>query len=314
MRHKQSSPKWTRARKLWAGAGIIVIIGVAFFLGLSIAGHQSATPESSTATSSKVKVQSSHKVASSRRPDSTGDVDVLSDLTEKAGENASTRTNDNEKTYSQFKQQNGTWYWWLTSSKRGTIEVGEVRSVAKDGQTAQLKMKSEYYDQGTNYTLAFHWLAGSNTQYNLNTDFKQINGDYTLGDTEDDVTPAKDVNLQDVIQSTVGRGMGYEDASTQTNGGDQTTSSFNGMNPSGNGRYAHWYWDFSSKKRGPIIHAMIGSVKVDYAGNPTSFEMSDMEKQKDFTVNVSYDWSSNTYHLWTSYQNIDGRYTNDEAH
>lgn len=150
---------------------IVILIGL-IFVNLN-RSHQQRVRSLNKARQSSVQKVTSRKTIT--HPDS-----VLTALTGKATEDSDTQTNG-EATYSQFCQQGHQWYWKLTSNGRGVIEIGDISHVSKKNGSYQLTTKSQVYEPGTKYQLVFHWLNKKKHQYNLHTDFKHINGDYTIG-------------------------------------------------------------------------------------------------------------------------------------
>ncbi|MCV3739906.1 hypothetical protein OF387_01570 [Lentilactobacillus hilgardii] len=150
---------------------VVILIGL-IFVNLNHSHQQRVRSLNKTRQSSVQKVTSRKTIT---HPDS-----VLTALMGKATEDSDTQTNG-EATYSQFYRQGNQWYWKLTSNGRGVIEIGEISHISKEKSSYQFTTKSQVYEPGTTYQLAFHWLNKQQQQYNLHTDFKHINGDYTIG-------------------------------------------------------------------------------------------------------------------------------------
>lgn len=157
--------------------------------------------------------------------------DILASFTTPATEDADTRTND-DTTYSQFYKQGKVWYWKLSSNKRGTIEVGKVSNIHKKYKVYLLSMTSERYEPGTEYELNLHWLT-KNKQYNLHTDFKSINGNYTFG-TES--TP-ENVNTRNLSRSQIRDWIMRNFAKYNSADNENSTSD-----------WQWYYWDFGVNK------------------------------------------------------------------
>lgn len=163
--------KLNRKRPLLIIFAIVVVL-VAGILVLILFHHaDSQHPATSHPQVSKMAKQSTQ---------SSNGTNVLTDFTEKATEDADTRTGG-DVTYSQFYKHGNDWYWKLTSNNRGTVEIGRISKVVADNENYVLSVTSQVYQSGTPYHLTLHWLNQKAHQYNLHTDFKDINGDYTQG-------------------------------------------------------------------------------------------------------------------------------------
>lgn len=98
-------------------------------------------------------------------------------------ENASTRTNGGEVTYSYFFSDGDDWYWELSSEKRGDIEFGKVISIERsNGSPSAIKIRSEQPDsEGDVYTLSIDF-NDNNMSYTLSTNYDNIYGSYSITD------------------------------------------------------------------------------------------------------------------------------------
>lgn len=282
---------------------IVVLVAVlAFVLGQK--SNQTTTKQAGDSADKSAKVATSASSRSTRKAPKTSQLTTtLRQLTQVAGEDTATRTNGGDITYSQFYQSKGTWYWNLTSSKRGQLEVGKIAGVTQKGSTQRLNVTSQIYHPGTAYVLDFSWLDQSAGRYHLNTSFESINGDYTLGQTETvDQTPNKDI----AMLVTLGSGVGEESEETRTNGGDITYSSFvqddNGT----------WYWYLESSKRGLIESGKVAHIATDGNGNPAKLTIEDeLGNSGSYTLTIAYksdDDGEGEYRLDTSHESIHGYY------
>lgn len=157
----------------------LLIIGIVLVATLIVAIFAVIRFQSSTNSENHVVNKQQTSTVTTQTTKSNG-TNVLQDFTEKATEDSDTRTGG-DTTYSQFYKQNNIWYWKLTSNNRGTLEVGKISKVVLDNSDYLISITSQVYQPGTKYQLNLHWLDQKVHKYNLHTDFKSINGNYTLG-------------------------------------------------------------------------------------------------------------------------------------
>lgn len=313
--HRQS-PRPSRRNAALRIGGIILTLIVVFALGQHFSGQ--ATSKSTSAPKAEKVTKSTTNAASSAASSSTTATatssshsadpqvtDALKDLTQVAGENTETQTGG-RVTYSRFYQAQGTWYWEMTAdTQTAPVEVAEVTGATREGETLNLAMTSQVYQPNHPYKLAFHWLDQDAGEYNLHTDFKSINGNYTLGQTGEVAQAQNDTAS---MAWTLGSGEGVEDDSTLTDHGAVTYSDFT------QDSHGDWYWELTSDKRGEVEWGKVTAIRTQ-DGIPVRLQVrSEMEKSQGqtYTVNVQFNDDLTQYHLTTAQDQINGRYNIDE--
>ncbi|WP_283680102.1 hypothetical protein [Lentilactobacillus sp. Marseille-Q4993] len=191
-RNQAQHGRWQK-RVLAILGGVIVVLAIwlAFALG------------SSNKDANKADMQP--KATATKKPSKPKKLalkpgEVLGNLTERATENQDSVTGG-DPTASQFYKSGNNWYWKLTSNNRGEVEVGKITGIKKSGSDYQLKTTSQVYEQGTKYTLTLHWLDKGKQEYNVHTDFKSINGNYTVGGSQ--TTAPQQVNTRNLTRSQI---------------------------------------------------------------------------------------------------------------
>lgn len=174
-KHFKSKNKSSRRNTIIVIVISVIAVMIAFWGMMSLNKSASNTKKSHNVASSRSasgkKAKTTHK--------QTSLLSVLPPFTEEATEDPDTRTG-NDTTYSQFYQKAQNWYWKFSSINRGTIEVGKISNFKQLGKSYILSVSSQLYEPGTHYKLNLHWLT-PNKKYNVHTDFKSINGNYTFG-------------------------------------------------------------------------------------------------------------------------------------
>jgi len=235
---RRSNQKWLRTRKILLGiAGILLVIGI-FALAIKASNNHSQAngaapkPEKTEKSQSTVSISSGSDAESSSQSSNIKELNsILIPVMETAGEDSDTQTGG-DVTYSCFYCKEGIWYWQLSSDSRKIVEVGEVRSVRSDGDKKIFDMTSRSAEPGVNYSLEFHWLNRERQQYQVHTDFEDINGNYTIGHWQ---KGGNGESKTTIMKQTLGSGEGKEDVSTRSNNGEITYSDFL---PDGD----HWIW------------------------------------------------------------------------
>lgn len=314
---RRQSPRPSARHRALRIAGILLALIVVFALGQHF-NRTTTTAKRSHAPKAEKVEKSSPRVASSTTASSsvqgvattpkTADqhlTRVLSNLTQIAGENAETRSGG-RTTYSRFYQTQGTWYWEMTANTQNApVEVAKVTGATQDGRLLKLDMTSQVYHPDQTYRLEFQWLDRAAGEYKLHTTFENIDGNYTIGETEDVADAENDTAS---MSWTLGSGEGIEDESTRTDNGATTYSDFT-QDDDGD-----WYWTLSSDKRGNVEFGKVTDIQTQ-DGVPVELRIqSKLDKSygTTYTVHVSYNDDLTSYHLVTAQDNINGKYTIDD--
>jgi type II secretory pathway pseudopilin PulG len=297
--------------------GTIIIGLLLVILILVIAGNsqeakkQTQASKSSRATTSVKTSSAKEKTTPIRISNGTASLAAFSD---NAVEDPETRTNGGDVTYSQFYYDHGNrrWYWLFSSSKRGQIENAMVSRVVKNGSDYLVYLTSELYQPGTRYHLDVNWLNHTHTMYRVNTAFKNISGNYTIGDAAladygQTYDASTTVTANDWLKATV-VGDNEEMSETRTNGGEVTDSDFSKID-------GNWYWTLTGSKQGTIVEAQItsGSISDDTRVahlNATSLGYPNFHQH--FTLSVTMADSGSYYIVQSNFKNgIYGKYRID---
>lgn len=103
---------------------------------------------------------------------------LSSNVTGRTSEDASTRTNGGEITYSEFDKIGELWYWTLSSKKRGVIAQALINSGTISGDTAKIHATSTAQPYlNRNFELTVSLRTGG---YSVDTDFQSIHGAYNF--------------------------------------------------------------------------------------------------------------------------------------
>jgi len=301
--HKQPRSK-SRLIPVLCGIIAILVVGLVFVLGRQSASQPEQSAAKASSSAEKVAPRSSSQTTKrvATKPQSADQIsDLLSNLTQLAGEDSDSQTRSGV-TYSRFYRNQGTWYWEMTSNQHTTPrEIGQITGATKTDDGIKLQVTSRVYQPGKAYSLRFHWLDKTAGNYNLHTDFENINGDYTLGQFDDVTATTSDT---DALLWTVGSGEGVENEATKTDHGATTFSDFI------QDEKGDWCWSLYSDKREDVEYGRIESVTTS-AGVPTSMTVrSKLAKSRGtvFTVRITYLSGKAQYRLDTDQDNIHGLY------
>lgn len=304
---RRNNQKWLRARTiLWGVAGILLVM-VIFVLATKASNNHSEAKDAAPKAEKTEKSQPAASVSSSSDAESSSQSSNIKELNsilipamDTAGEDSDTQTGG-DVTYSCFYRKEGTWYWQLSSDNRKIVEVGEVRSVRSDGDKKFFDMTSRSAEPGVHYSLEFHWLNRARQQYQVHTDFEDINGNYTIGHWQ---KGGNGESKHTIMKQTLSSGEGKEDVSTRSNNGEITYSDFVPDT------HNYWVWQLASRKRGVIEYARILSIKTAN-GLPTAITvegLDDASKGDVYTLAINFDKNNMSYTLSTSHDNIQGEY------
>lgn len=327
---RQRTPKPKKTAIIGLSTVIVALLIVVGILVLNNVGKQSEQASDTTQTSSShsekkttLQVAQSSKSSQSSTDDaattssqsqstaSSSADSVLADFSQSACEDPNTRTNGGDVTYSQFyyDDDDQSWHWSFSSSKRGQVEDAVVTNVTAGQQNNQVRLTSGKYETGTQYTATLTWLNDDHTKYNFHTSFKSINGDYTIGaDAYTDYSQVNDTgSVGDSFDAWLNdnvSGREKELVETRTNGGEVTYSTFEKYGDT-------WYWTLSSDARGVIAEAVITSGQVTNHGDLavlTAQSIAYPSYDKKFQLNVNF-VDSTTYQVTTAFESINGKYS-----
>lgn len=303
-------PKSNRGLIVTFGIIIVLLLAVLIIVVIGSSPDNSKKAQTRSSSSSESATTAQPKTRQNKTTKSKNSNYQLADLSQSAVEDPDTRTNGGDITYSQFylDSTDHHWYWSFSSSKRGQVENARVSHVAKSGSNYTIGLTSERYEPGTPYQLVVQWLNSSHTKYNLRTDFKRINGNYTLGDEAfADYSQVNNTSTTEDVNDWL-TGMANGDAEelpgTRTNDGEVTNSEF--YHSSGS-----WYWLLEGTKQGVIAEAQITSGSVSEDGDSAKLNavsMSYPNYHTRFTINMTMSDNGDWYTLQTGFQSIYGKY------
>lgn len=310
-RGKHQGPHKSNLNKIIISVLAAVILVLLAVIVVNQSRSKTDDADKTSVESSKASSSSSTKQATVQVHHATAGIGQLANFSQSAVEDPDTRTNGGDVTYSQFYlDSDNNWYWSFSSDKRGQIENARATSVKRDSADYVVQLISEKYESGTSYEAKIHWNNSDHTNYNFNTSFKSIDGDYTFGNdalssysSANDVSTSTSGNYYDWLKENVD-GEAMEIPETRTNGGDVTGSHFE--------YYAgDWFWDLDSSKRGTVISAQIISGTVSHDGTFVTLTAQNMgypDYNDEFTITINTAISNGDYNLKTNFQSVNGTY------
>ncbi|WP_283680104.1 hypothetical protein [Lentilactobacillus sp. Marseille-Q4993] len=299
LKHTANKPH-SKENILIALASVIIVLLVVMII-VVVGGNkrnQASKHKQQAAADSSVVIKKPTKKEKSTPIQVSNGMDNLAAFTSNGVEDPETRTNGGDITYSRFYYDEPTqkWHWLFNSSKRGEVEDAVVSSVTKQSDAYLVNVTSSVYEPGTKYQLKLSWISNDHLRYNINTAFKNINGNYWIGkDADDDFSQTYNTNTDQSVNdwlSRVVRGSSEEVPKTRTNDGEITYSHFYVVN-------GNWFWTLRGDKQGLIVSATIVSGQVHgNSGRVTlqciSTSYPNFNKHFDLDVNLSHNLQNYT--------------------
>lgn len=242
-----------------------------------------------TSQSSSSKPRVTHAKAASQNNELSMNRNTLTDLSHLRAEQVSTISN-REVTFSEFWENNGNWYWTLSSDQRGSFENAKITAVTKQGNQYQMNAVTTTAPKDVHLVLNVVKMAGG---YELQTDFQHIHGIYDNGQSVDKVSDhGSDLLSDHSEQATEGK-------LTRDNH-EVTYSDFYQASDG-------WHWRLHSKERGTIEDGRIRAVKT-YDDMPYLYITSAVDPNQTKYV-LQFDVHKNgEYWIQTNYQHLEGQY------